>query len=73
MSSDESLEILLNCKDMGLVVTKAKYFDDYIFDLKSYRIVQGILRINLETNDLKMFMTSDLFLFLLMIKNVFRS
>lgn len=61
MKSDESLEILLNCKDMGLLVTKAKYFNGYIFmcvylsDNPSYP--QGILRMNPENSELKMFET----------------
>lgn len=61
MKSDESLEILLNCKDMGLLVTKAKYFNGYIFMCvylsDNPSCPQGILRMNPENSELKMFET----------------
>ena len=73
VKNDSSIETLLNFKDMNMHITKAKYYHGYLF-MCVYRSNNpayntGILRMNLENNELKMFDTPHVRPFSLLIDN----
>ena len=71
LKKDGSIETLLSFKDMNISITRSKYFNGYLF-MPVYLSIDsayntGILRMNLENKELKMFDTPNIHPFSMLI------
>lgn len=71
LKNDGSIEILSSFKDMNIHITSAKYYHDYLFICVNISnnptYSTGILRMNLENKELKMFDTPNIHPFSMLI------